>query len=146
MLKKFTMMPIYEYGDHPKGTATVGEIAGSLMHGNPKTKVMRLHNAIQTSPVEAPKPVAIVSGRIGGLSYIYSVSEMIKWRKKHVSLQTTKREMVMNRAIHKAELSKSRSTKTKLIEDQANEATMRYNKYVKMRQHADGMSAKKVIK
>ena len=60
------MWPVYTYGDHPKGTATIGEMAGALMHGNPKTKVMRLNNAIKTSPVIAPKPVAIVGGRVGG--------------------------------------------------------------------------------
>ena len=32
------MWPVYTYGDHPKGTATIGEMAGALMHGNPKTK------------------------------------------------------------------------------------------------------------
>lgn len=143
-INKAAMWPVYQYGDHPKGTATVGEMAGALMHGNPKTKVMRLNNAINTSPIPGPKPVAIVGGRVGGLSYIYSVSEMVKWRKEHVALQTTKREIVMNRAVHKADLSKRRSTKVKEIHNQAAGARMRYRKYVKMCQQAEEIDIRQI--
>lgn len=138
------MWPVYQYGDHPKGTATIGEMAGSLMHGNPKTKVMRLNNAIKTSPVPAPKPVAIVGGRVGGLSYIYNVAEMVKWRQQHVKDQTTKRESVMNRAIHRADLSKRRSIKAQAIHKEASGAKLRYKKYVKMRQQADKLNAREI--
>lgn len=138
------MWPVYRYGDHPKGTATIGEMAGSLMHGNPKTKVMRLNNAIKTSPVSAPKPIAIVGGRVGGLSFIYNVAEMVRWRQQHVEDQTTKREKVMNRAIHKADLSKRRSIKAKAISKEASGAKLRYKKYVKMRQQADKLNAREI--
>ena len=138
------MWPVYTYGDHPKGTATIGEMAGALMHGNPKTKVMRLNNAIKTSPVVAPKPVAIVGGRVGGLSYIYNVADMVKWRKQHVEDQTTKRENVMNRAVHKADLSKRRSLKAQAISKEASGAKLRYKKYVKMRQQAEKINIRAI--
>ncbi len=141
---KAAMWPVYQYGDHPKGTATIGEMAGALMHGNPKTKVMRLNNAIRTSPISSPKPVAIVGGRVGGLSYIYSVSEMVKWRRDHISHQTLKREGVMNRAAHKADLSKRRSIKAQEISNQASGAKLRYKKYVKMRQQADKINVRNI--
>lgn len=138
------MWPVYQYGDHPKGTGTIGELAGAVMHGNPGTKVMRLNNALRTSPVASPKPVAIVSGRVGGLSYIYSVSEIVKWRRVHVGHQTTKREQIMHRATHKAELSKRRTAKAKEIDAQASGAKLRYKKYVKMRQQAEGINVSQI--
>ena len=138
----FEMWPVYQYGDHPKGTATVGEIAGKLLQGNPKTKVMRLNNALRASKVPGPKPVAIVGGRVGGLSFIYSVADMVAWRKKHVANVTSKRERVMVRAVQKADLAKSRSSKAKVAADQAKSAKARYKRYVKMREHAEGLNAK----
>lgn len=143
-LNQTEMWPVYQYGDHPKGTATIGEMAGPLMHGNPKTKVMRLNNAIKTSPIPAPKAVAIVGGRVGGLSYVYNVSDMVKWRRAHVSKQTTKRESVMNRAMHKADLSKRRSTKAQQISDHATGARLRYKKYVKMRQQVESIQISQI--
>ena len=148
MKKKNTnleMWPVYQYGDHPKGTATIGEMAGSLMHGNPKTKVMRLNNAIRTSKVKAPRPVAIVGGRVGGLSFVYNVAEMVAWRKAHVALQTSKRESVMNRAISKAETAKKRASKAQAVAEEANQAKGRYRQYVKMREKAEKLNAKEVI-
>lgn len=141
----FEMWPVYQYGDHPKGTATIGEMAGSLMHGNPKTKVMRLNNAIRTSKIKAPRPVAIVGGRVGGLSFVYNVTEMVSWRKAHVAAQATKREMVMQRALGKAEIAKKRASKAKKVANQASQAKARYRKYVKMRQQADKINAKEVV-
>jgi len=141
----FEMWPVYQYGDHPKGTATIGEMAGSLMHGNPKTKVMRLNNAIRTSKVKAPRPVAIVGGRVGGLSFVYNVAEMVAWRKAHVALQTSKRESVMNRAISKAETAKKRASKAQAVAEEANQAKGRYRQYVKMREKAEKLNAKEVI-
>lgn len=141
----FEMWPVYQYGDHPKGTATIGEMAGSLMHGNPKTKVMRLNNAIRTSRIKAPRPVAIVGGRVGGLSFIYNVSEMVAWRKAHVTAQASKRETVMNRAMGKVESAKKRATKAKKAANEANLAKARYRKYVKMREQADKINAREVI-
>ena len=143
-ISKTTMWPVYQYGDHPKGTGTIGELAGAVMHGNPSTKVMRLNNALRTSPVAAPKPVAIVSGRVGGLSYIYSISEVVKWRRAHVEHQTTKREQIMHRATHRAELSKRRTTKAKEIDAQASGAKLRYKKYVKMRQQAEDINVSQI--
>lgn len=142
----FEMWPVYQYGDHPKGTATIGEMAGTLMHGNAKTKVMRLNNAIRTSKVQAPKPVGIVGGRVGGLSFIYNVAEMVKWRKAHVSAQATKREGVMQRAIEKAEAAKSRANKAQKVADEASRAKARYRSYVKMRQNTEKLDAKEVAK
>lgn len=141
----FEMWPVYRYGDHPKGTATIGEMAGSLMHGNPKTKVMRLNNAIRTSKVKAPRPVAIIGGRVGGLSFVYNVAEMVAWRKAHVAAQASKRETVMQRAIDKAENAKMRASKAKKVAEEASEAKARYRKYAKMRQQADKLNAKEVI-
>ncbi len=141
-INKAAMWPVYQYGDHPKGTATVGEMAGALMHGNPKTKVMRLNNAIHTSPIPGPKPVAIVGGRVGGLGFIYNVADMVAWRRAHLACVTSKREGVMLRAVQKSEYAKSRNTKAKVAADQAKTAKARYKRYVKMRQHADGLNAK----
>lgn len=141
----FEMWPVYQYGEHPKGTATIGEMAGSLMHGNPKTKVMRLNNAIRTSKVKAPKPVGIVGGRVGGLSYIYNVAEMVKWRKSHVANQATKRETVMNRALERAESAKRRAEKAQKIADEAVAAKARYRTYAKVRDQAEKLDAKEVI-
>lgn len=141
----FEMWPVYQYGDHPKGTATIGEMAGSLMHGNPKTKVMRLNNAIRTSKVKAPRPVAIVGGRVGGLSFVYNVAEMVAWRKAHVAAQTSKRETVMQRAISKAENAKKRASKAQKVANEASQAKARYRTYVKMREKAEKINAKEVI-
>lgn len=141
----FEMWPVYQYGDHPKGTATIGEMAGRLMHGNPKTKVMRLNNAIRTSKTKAPKPVAIVGGRVGGLSFVYNVAEMVKWRKDHIAAQATKRETVMQRALDKAENAKRRASKAQKVADEASQAKARYRKYVKMREQAEKINAKEVI-
>lgn len=141
----FEMWPVYQYGDHPKGTATIGEMAGTLMHGNAKTKVMRLNNAIRTSKVKAPKPVAIVGGRVGGLSFVYNVREMVEWRKTHVAQQASKRENVMQRAMDKAENAKRRASKAQKVADEASQAKARYRKYVKMREQAEKINAKEVI-
>jgi hypothetical protein len=141
----FEMWPVYQYGEHPKGTATIGEMAGSLMHGNAKTKVMRLNNAIRTSKTPAPKPVGIVGGRVGGLSFIYNVAEMVKWRKDHVAAQASKRETVMNRALEKAENAKRRAEKAQKVADEATAAKARYRTYVKIRERADKLDAKEVV-
>jgi hypothetical protein len=138
----FEMWPVYQYGDHPKGTATLGEIAGKLMQGNPKTKVMRLNNALRSSKTPGPKPVAIVGGRVGGLGFVYNVADMVAWRRAHLACVTSKREGVMLRAVQKSEYAKSRNTKAKVAADQAKTAKARYKRYVKMRQHADGLNAK----
>lgn len=143
-IKKVEMWPLYQYGDHPKGTATIGEMASALMHGNPKTKVMRLNTAIKTSSVPAPKAIAIVGGRVGGLSYVYNVSEMVKWRRAHVEHQTTKREIIMDRAVHKVDLSKQRSTKDKKIRSHATSAKSRYKKYVKISQQAQDINVSQI--
>lgn len=143
---KCQMWPVYQYGDHPKGTATIGEMAGSLMHGNPKTKVMRLNNAMRTSKIQAPRPVAIVGGRVGGLSFVYNVKEMIEWRRAHVARQTTKRESVMNRAISKAETAKKRAHKAQEVAKEVTHAKDRYRKYVKMRQAAEKITVAEVTK
>ncbi len=142
---KFEMWPVYQYGDHPKGTATVGEMAGALMHGNAKTKVMRLNNALRTSKVKPPRPVAIIGGRVGGLSFVYDVSEMIAWRKAHVARQTSKREDVMDRAIEKAKNAKQRATKIQKVNAEASKAKANYRKYVKMRKQSEGIKAKQVF-
>lgn len=144
-LSNFEMWPVYQYGDHPKGTATLGEMAGNLMHGNPATKVMRLNNALRTSKVPAPKPVAIVGGRVGGLSFVYNVREMVKWRKAHVSQQATKREGVMQRAADAAEAARERSKRANKAAKSAVDAKARYRKYVKMREHAERLNAKEVV-
>lgn len=141
----FEMWPVYQYGDHPKGTATVGEMAGTLMHGNPKTKVMRLNNAMRTSKIKPPRPVAIIGGRVGGLSFVYNVSEMVAWRKAHVSRQTSKRESVMERAVEKANNAKQRAEKAHKVEAEATKAKANYRKYVKMRKQADSIKAREVL-
>jgi hypothetical protein len=140
----FEMWPVYQYGDHPKGTATIGEMAGTLMHGNAKTKVMRLNNAIRTSKTPAPKPVGIVGGRVGGLSFIYNVAEMVKWRKAHVSAQASKRENVMQRAVERAENAKRRAMRAQKVAEEATAAKARYRTYAKMRQNAEKLNAKEV--
>jgi hypothetical protein len=137
----FEMWPVYQYGNHPKGTATLGEMAGSLMHGNPRTKVMRLNNAMRVSRNQAPRPVAIVGGRVGGLCYVYDVKEMIAWRKAHVARQTTKREAVMNRAIGKAEVAKKRAHNARHVAQVASSAKHRYRQYVKMRKATEKITA-----
>lgn len=142
----FEMWPVYQYGDHPKGTATIGEMAGALMHGNAKTKVMRLNNAIRTSRVPAPKPIGIVGGRVGGLSFIYNVAEMVKWRKAHVAAQATKRESVMQRAIEKAENAKRRAAKAQEVAESATAAKARYRSYSKVRDQAEKLSVSEVGK
>lgn len=142
---KVTMWPVYQYGDHPKGTATLGEMAGSLMHGNPKTKVMRLNNSIRCSKLPAPKPVGIIGGRVGGLSFIYNVKDMLKWRQEHITSVTSKTESVMRRAVSRADSAKQRATRAKETAAVASHAKARYRKYVKMREQAEKADLKEIL-
>jgi len=144
-ISKFRMWPVYQYGDHPKGTATIGEMAGPLMHGNPATKVMRLNNALRTSSANPPKPVAIVAGKVGGLSFVYSVADVVRWRKEHLSQQASKRENVMQRAVDRAEVARRRTVRAKRAAKDANDAKVRYRRYVRMRDRANKIDENEVI-
>jgi len=144
-ISKVQMWPVYQYGDHPKGTATIGEMAGALMHGNPATKVMRLNNGLRTSSANPPQPVAIVSGKVGGLSFIYSVADVVRWRKEHIAQQASKREQIMQRAEAKAEHAKRRQAAAKRASSDAKDARTRYRKYERMRDHADRINSREVI-
>ncbi len=79
---------------------------------------------------------------MGGLSFIYNVTDMVTWRKKHVARMASKCENVMLREVEKADRAKSRNAKAKAAANQAKNAKVRYKHYVKMRQHAESINAK----